>query len=473
MKRKLLLISSTILISIVALVYSSAAWWIGKSAEETLQKQIDWLKNSTLFTVKTYQYQRGWFSSEATTVLSLRPQLIPSALQLTERYQLNQNDFEIVYKQHITHGPLPLLTSFNFLPYKAAVSTDIIFSARVKELLANFFGKQKPITIHKRIAFNEDSQVHMNIPGFNYEETISGVKMDWSGLDTKMKYNSDHSSRFSTQSTIAKADISALPYGILQLNNIHFNTHNEKGQIGLTLGDFSLFFDHLDLKTPNERPSHITLNKLLYSGKLSEEGIYINSDSQCDLETFSIEEKQYGPAKFIAEMNHLHGPSMLTLSNAMQIPLKMEGLKNEEEYNNTINQSTFTLLENHPTFTIREFFVKTPQGDINMRANFSIPRFARTDLQNGHLWRKIDANAYISIPRPIIESIILAQVGNLDEGNKELDDFLEKLVESQVNKLIQDKFVRVEGNNIVTDIILKEGDLSLNGQLLIKASGKK
>lgn len=459
---------------IVAAAYTGAAWWTGKSAEQTIQKQTAWLKNQPYLVVKKQTYDRGLFRSEVVTTLAINPSLYAFIVQQTGNTEIPV--FEVTYKQHITHGPLPLLSSFNPMPYKAVVDTEFVFSADAQKFLARFFGQQKPISIVERIAFNDDSKANISIPAFDYEEAISGIKIKWGGFTGTMEYSGDLSSRFKFHGQVPSLFAQLKPKGVFSLNNLVFERDNTRGNAGLMLGTDTITLDQLDINWLDQIPMHLVLNKIAYGTKLSETGEYIQGEGKFDVASFLLDQKSYGPVKFVGQAKHLHAPTLAKLSQEVT-RLQKEGIAtgiiNEDLIWQVFQQNGLPLLEHDPEFLIQELSVKTPDGDIHVDANLALRGFKEPDIKQPLvLLSKIDAQANISIPREILESAFIFQtqmllgIGN-ENSAVEMQNLIRQMVQGQINKLVQDKFIRLEGNNIVTNAALKGGNLTLNGMPVV------
>ena len=77
MKQKIVLGSVAALAGVAAL-WVGGAYYAGKSAEATLERQHKWLADQPYFVVKGRTYQRGWFSSTETATLAVNPELTVS-----------------------------------------------------------------------------------------------------------------------------------------------------------------------------------------------------------------------------------------------------------------------------------------------------------------------------------------------------------------------------------------------------------
>lgn len=446
MKRKILL---GILITgiLIAGAYSTAAWWIGKSTEKTIQKQVDWLNNSALLSVKSHTYQRGWFSSTATTV-------IHSSKHLQEALKQKQPVFEFTYKQHIKHGPFPLLTEFNFFPYKAVVSADVILSADIQKEISRILGDKKPINIVQRIAFNDDAQVDIDMPG--YEQKKENIKSVWSGFKGSMQFSGDLSSRLSVQGNVANAFSEVQPIGNIKTQGIYFSMDSQRGKTGVMLGNSLFSLDNLVFNFFDpDKPLSFVINKLSLDANVSEKAAYLDTSFKINLDKYTWNQTPYGPIRFVTKIDHLHGPTWMQLEKEFD-----KSRKGEEPDYAVVIDNLQSLLEHQPTLSIPEWAVKTQHGDFNLHASLAIPGYKRDDPM-AVLMSKVDANVYFSIARPLLK-VLIAEMREIEKANAQLNALS---TDDGIDNLIKEKLLRVDKDQLVSDIVLKEGKLTINGQL--------
>lgn len=467
-KRKIIVVSLTSL-ALVALAYSIANFWIGKAVEETIQKKIEWIKSQPHITVKSHTYKRGWFSSEAITVVDLKPELYVFSI-------LGQpGEMAFTYKQHIKHGPFPLLTSFNLLPYKAAVAVDLVFPAKIDGFLKRVFGKTKPIQITERIAFSDDTKSKMVIASLDHDEAISGIKIKWSGFDSTIEYSGDLKSRISLEGQSEKL-LLEMPNERLDLNHFTIKSDKSLGKTGLMVGSDALAIDTLNAQLIGKMPLQLTLNKLAAAYTLNEAGEYIDAESKLDVTSFLLDQKSYGPVRASIEAKHLYAPALLGLGNLInQLQSKAS---TEKDASNQLflayQENGIALLSHNPQISLREFFLRTPDGDVKIQANVALNGFVKTDLDNlFSLWHKIDAQADMVIPRTVLETLLTLQVQHLLVGgsnveiNPDTKAFIRQMVEAQINQWIQEQYIRIDGNTVVSHLSLQKGKLVLNDKPIV------
>lgn len=451
--------------------YVGGAVWAGKAAEQSLQKQHDWLVSQPYFIVKSRKYTRGWFSSTEETTLAINPELYRYFLQ-KEGEALPE--FEIGYTHRIQHGPLPLIGQFNPKPYKAVVVTEFNFAPEMRKKIDQIFGKQAPIEIENRIGFNDDGTMRIRIPTFEYEEAISGVKAEWRGLNATLSYGGDYNS-IQLTSNVPGFSGDAKQHGHLALDHLQLEMDQQRGRAGLMvgrtqaqLGQFNLTMQHQD------QPFALDLEKLAYTGQLAEAGDFLNGDADIKLAKLSLDGQSYGPIDIRAEAKHLHGPTLYALSQEFN-QLQKSSLTQEqlsEEVIKLAQTHGMPLLMHDPEFAIKKLNIDLPDGQIHFAGAVGIKGFKEEDLKNApQLIGKLNAHADFTVPRKVVETVVrwqfrsqLGGKGNISEAD--LDYLAEQLVEGQINRLAEQKLIRIEGDKLAATANLAGGKFTLNGEVV-------
>jgi uncharacterized protein YdgA (DUF945 family) len=462
------LIAGAAAVVVLAASYVGGAWFAGAAAETTLQKQHEWLTGLPYFIVKNRQYERGWFSSTEKTTLKVNPELYRFAL---EKEGEPLPEFEVTYTQHITHGPLPLLSHFNLHPYKAVVTTDFEFAPATKKLLDKFFGDKTPISIENRIGFDDDGVIKVKVPGFDYEEAISGVKAKWLGLDTTVDYGGDFN-RVKIDLNAPGLSGEAKGKGTFDFKNLQVTLDHTRGKTGLMVGQTLAHFDSLDVNLQEGTPLKLRLENAGYTGKLVENGEFIDGTAEFKLAKLVLDGKPYGPAELQASARHLHGPTLAKLGDAFTA-LQKKPIKRDQfadQLSKLAHDEGMPLLEHDPQLAIDKLEVKLPDGDIHFNGSVGLKGFQRGDIDKPvELVKKLNAKADFKVPRKVVETVIAWQAtrmfGGPDSGISQADlDYLAgQFVEGQINRLAEQKLIRVEGDMLAATADLSKGAFTLNG----------
>lgn len=488
-------------------LYSGLAYWMGIKAEQTLQEQHNMLAAMSLFKVKSHTYQRGWFSSTEKTELVFNRQLFVPYENVLPEQMRSLLDKTISYTNQIKHGPLPGLSSFNLIPGRALVKTEFAFSDETRKKLDSFFGKQAPITLTNRISFTGGGKMWISVPSFDYEEALSGVKINWKGLNLTVNYSQDFND-YQTENMLPGLTVIAGDKGQLIIDNIHYVTDSRFGKTELPIGSSDLTVNNIAFQWNEGIPYNIKLNELLYiithirlgefinpSGNLelsnvqldklhyrivtSEQDEFINSRGQITFDKLALNKLVYGPLSLDASVTHLHGPTLKKLFTELAKLTNEKGSPEElrQRYFNTVIDYGKPMLTKDPKFTLNEFSLKMPNGLAKADGQISLTGLSDKDFQdNLTLIKHIDANGKFSLPRKTLEELIVAQARNLfmvdvsaeDQPDvEEIDELARQLLKDQLQAWENDGYIEEKQGQISSALAMKNGEFSVNSKRVI------
>ncbi|SFN16252.1 Uncharacterized conserved protein YdgA, DUF945 family [Formivibrio citricus] len=466
MKKKIVLGSAAALV-IACAGWAGGAFYAGKSVEATLDKQHKWLSDLPYFVVKSREYQRGWFSSSETVTLAVNPEMYRLFLE-KEGQELPK--FEVTYSNKVLHGPFPLIGQFSLRPAKAVVQTEFKFAPETQKLLSRFFGAQKPIEMENRIGFDDDGVIQIKVPGFDYEEAVSGVKAKWQGLTATVDYGGDFN-RVKLNAVAPGMSGSAKEKGNFSFSGLTLDVDHQRGKAGMMLGTTSAKLAGFSLDVPDGLPVKVALENLAYNTKLAESGDFINGEATISLARIILNDKPYGPAELQAEASHLHGPTLAKLNDEFN-KLQKRPLKREEATAEIVKLAKahgMPILTNDPRFGIRKLEVQLPEGALKFSASVGLKGFQEKDLDNPvDFVNKLSAKADFSIPRKVVETLVMwqtrAMFGGPESGvsGADLDYLASQFVEGQIGRLADQKLIKVDGELLSASATLESGEFTLN-----------
>lgn len=466
MKRKIVL-GSAAAVATAGVLWVGGAFFAGKGVEATLDKQYKWLADQPYFIVKSRSYERGWFSSTESVTLTLNPQIYRFFL---EKEGTALPVFEVSYTNRVLHGPFPKIGQFSLLPAKAVVQTEFRFAPEAQKWLSRFFGAQKPVEMENRIGFNNDGEISIKVPGFDYEEAIAGINAKWQGMTMRVDYSEDFSRvKLAAQAPgLAVAAKDVVNFGF---NGLDLAVEHARGKAGLMLGETRANLANLTLDLPGEEPLKVELEKLAYVGKLNESGDFLNGEAGINLAKLGLNGTSYGPAEIQAEASHLHGPTLAKLNEEF-IKLQKRPLKRDELAGEAVKLAKdhgMPLLTHDPHFGIRKLEVKLPKGMIKFSAGFGIKGFKEQDVEQPvELLRKISAKVDLSVPRENLEILVRGLVRlrfGLDANTAaaaDLDDLIWQYIDGEISNLIEQKYINVDGDTLSTTAVFENGKYILN-----------
>jgi len=480
-------------------LYGGAAYWAGIKAEETLEEQHRMLATLPLFKVKSHTYDRGWFSSQETTELVFNRRLTgPYEGMLPDNVRALLGS-TIRFTNTVKHGPLPGLGSFDLRPARALVTTQFDMSESTKKTLALFFGDKEPITVINRLGFGGGGELKVNVPNFDYEEALSGVKVKWQGFNLTVDYQQGFK-QYQTEAVSPSFSLEAASKGTVHFDGVRYVSDIRPGVTGVKLGTSELTVNNVQLNWKDSIPYSIKLNDLVYlltrmhvgefinpSGEFkpssvtlkglhyqivtSEEDPFVNSRGKLGFDTFSYNDQVYGPMRLDVSANHLHGPTLVKLDQAIaQLPIEgMDAATLRKSYIGTIKKYGIPLLENDPRLVVNEFYLKMPSGEATLKGQLALKGFHEADLKDPiTVLKRFQVNADVSLPRQTLENLVVTQARNLftvdqsaeDQPNlNEIDDLAKNLLDNQLAQWTDQGYIRVDGGQLSTRIDYHDGEL--------------
>lgn len=483
-------------------LYGGATLWAGVKAEQTLQEQHKMLADLPLFKVKSHSYQRGWFSSTETTELVFNRHLSgPYENMLPDNVKPLLNA-TIKFTNHVKHGPLPGIGDFDFRPGRALVRTEFAMSDSTRKTLASFFGDKEPITIFNRLGFGGGGELDVKVPAFDYEEALSGVKMKWKGFDLKLDYANGYK-EYKTEALSPGFLLEAASKGTVAFDGVRYVSDIRPGSTGVKLGTSELTVGNVRLNSRESVPYSIKLNELVYlmtrvrvgefinpSGEFkpsavtlkdfryqivtSEQDDYVNTRGKLNFAEFNFNDHRYGPMCLDISANHLHGPTLVKLDQAIgQIPFEgVDPALLRKQYIDTIKKNGIPLLQNDPKLVINEFYLKMPNGEAKLEGSLGVKGLQPADLNDAAQFiRRFEVDAKLSLPRQTLEDLVIAQARTLftvdqsaeDQPNmKEVEDLAKNLLDSQLAQWKSEQYLVEDKGQLNTELNYGGGVLTIN-----------
>ncbi|RXZ45449.1 YdgA family protein [Crenobacter cavernae] len=502
MLRKQHLIAAGAVLGAAFVVYGGTAYWAGVKAEETLAEQHRMVAALPFFKVKSHNYERGWFGSTEVTELTFNRRLIgpyESMLPDSVRPLLGST---IKYTHRVSHGPFPGLSHFDLRPARAFVTTEFDMSDATKRTLAKFFGDAEPITVTNRLGLTGGGELKVNVPAFDYEETLSGVKVKWQGFDLNVDYASGYK-EYQTEAVSPGFLLEASTKGKVAFDGVRYLSDVRPGLSGVRLGTSELAVGGVQLNWKDNvpysiklnelvylltrvrvgefinpsgefRPSDVQLKKLRYQIVTSEQDDFVNTRGKLDFDSFSYNQSVYGPLKLDISANHLHGPTLVRLDEEIgKIPFEgVEPAKLRQVYLDTVKQHGVPLLSNNPRLVINEFSLKMPTGNAQLKGQLALNGFTEADLKDPVAFlTRFNADAAVDLPRQTLENLVVAQARNLftvdasaeeQPDVAEIDNLAKSLLDSQLAEWNAQQYIKLENGQVSTTLHFGGGKLSVN-----------
>lgn len=490
-----------LLVVIVALVvvFVALPYWFGVRAEQTLRQHQQLLAKNPLVEVVEYDYERGWFDSTETTVLRFKPNLVskfgnnvPDNLKdiIKEPFTINN---------HIKHGPF----ADGFTPVKASSTSEVIFSPQARQSLERFFRNQVPLTISNRLNLFGGGVMKVQVPAFQYEE-LSGIAIDWKGLDIELDYTNQYES-YEVNSQSGGINIKLADKGQLQLENITYTAQNTENPSGLNVGsnefkiakslmawsegvDYNIKLNSLinmmsDLQigafinpTGTVAPNHIEVSNFSLKRSTDEQDGFANAAAEIHFDKLQYGKDQYGPLDVKASAEHLQTAALLKLNDEF---FRLSNTQMDEaQYRDAVLKLAKTealpIFTNNPVFKVSQFDLKMPDGQLKFSAEFGFKGLQAADMESFNaLMAKTQAKIHVNAPQVLLENLAVTQADSIfsvdpDVDNppsvEEIRDTARMLVRSTINNMADAGYLSQNNGTVDSEIVIQDNQLLLNGK---------
>ena len=486
-----------------------SAYFFGIMAEKQLNSQFKHLTKSTLINVVKHDYSRGWFSANETVVLAVNNQVVKNIMSVLpgganeSAPVLADNMYQISYTTHITHGLLAGWLHGNLFPTIAYTSTHITFSEKLTTILNKFFNGKKALVIDNILYLNKAGKYIVYSPAFNYDEAVSGVKVNWGGLVLKVHYNPNFD-KFENFLSIPLFEMFAPTKGAFLFKNFEYSSNSQYsvndikvgstnstlaslkielkdtqalqlkfGQIihlltGVNSADFLNGIDAID-------PTNFTITNVGYHSLSNDENGYFNADAKAGFSSLLTNKKKYGPLNFDLGLNHIASADFSKLLDNLNA-LGNQEQTTEEARNKTVAKlkTYFTpILIKNPEVILHSFYLQTPDGVIDLSGKATTQNFVASDINDQtQFMKKLLVKLDFNIPKPILAYFFVLQMKFfLTAGNAQMDkqssEALAKVVnillDNQIQSWLKKGYLKQDGNLIKSKISMESGVLYLNG----------
>ena len=488
-----------ILITVVVLVFAILPYWFGLRTEKTMRSHQHLLEQNSVVEVVKYDYQRGWFDSTETTVLRFRPNLVQKlGGNVPDNLKAIINE-PFTITNHIKHGPF----AGGITPVKAMSTSEVVFSPRAKQSLERFFRSQVPLTVKNRLNLMGGGVMNLQVPAFQYEE-LSGIAIDWKGLDVELDYSDNYDS-YQVKSHSGGINVKLADKGQLALENLDYTADSSQNPSGLNVGsnefkvakammawsegvDYNIKLNSIvnmmsDLQigafinpTGTVAPNNIAVNNFSLKRTTDEKDGFANAEAVIHFDQLHYGKDVYGPLNVKASAEHLHADALVKLNDGF---FKLSNTKlDEAQYRDALITLAKTeglpIFTNNPVFKISQFDLKMPDSQLKFTAEFGFKGLQAADMETfNSLMAKTEAKVHVNAPQVLLENLAVAQADSIfsvdpDVENppsmEEVRDTARMLVRSTINNMASVGYLTQKDGLIDSEMVVKNNELLLNGK---------
>lgn len=368
------------------LIFSAMAlalpFWFGMETEKTYSAMLEQLSRGSGLQFTGQNYDRGWFSSTAETVVR-HPQM----------------NFQITARHQIHHGPLPLdaLMRGEWRPAQAHIMSQVSFNAPDSQA-----PRLPPVTVAIVFHLNGSGTMHAEMPALK-KTGEQGQIIDWRGMDADASFDREWK-KIRLEARLPSLTLSAPDREqglVLSKARLHYDM--QEGTAGYFFGDGALTVGQLEITGPAGRMS---LEALEISTSARPEGDNVNLNIGYKLGQARAGEESYGPAQLAMELRRLDAAAMRKFSNEINgisrgnLPAPQAAMMVAGKTLELIG----TLAKKAPELEITHLSFKTRAGEVTGKAKFVLDgrnsNLAENPLQ---LLLALAGDAEVAVPPAVVK----------------------------------------------------------------------
>ncbi len=438
--KKIILATALTIAAVLMLIALALPFWFGMETEKTYTAMLDQLSRNSGLQFTGKNYERGWLSSTAETVIHS-----PGA------------SFEIVARHRISHGPLPLdrLMEGKWRPVQAHITSQIQLGAPGKEDASAL----PPLTATTTFHFNGAASVHAEMPPVR-KTGAQGQLIDWRGMDADMTF--DREWKKIRLDARLPALILSTPgkQGEFSVSKVALHSDMHEGTAGYFFGDGALTIGQIEFGDATER---VSLQGLEISSSARPAGENVNMIIRYQLGEIRTRDERFGPGQLVMELRYLDAATLVKFKNEIdgiyrgKLPAPQAAMIVAGKAMELIG----TLSRKAPELEITSLSFKTTEGEISGHAKFVLDG-RKTDLTQNpmKILTSLVGDVEVSVPTPVVKRLLAPQIRHDIESYREdgtlSKEEVAKLDPKKMAEIVDRVFPQYLARNEFTRNLVKE-----------------
>lgn len=487
----------------IVVVVAAAAlllpYYFGGKAEASLNKQHELLANSPMVDVLSRQYERRWFSSTETMTIKLKEDLLKS-LPIDVAENIRQTMGEgVTITNKIQHGPFVGGVSLA----RAKIDSTIEYPDLMKRGLMLLFTDETPLVIQQTLGLFGGGSISINSPAFDFKG-LSDTNIKWQGFSFLADYKGDY------DEIEAKLSMPGLVWQMgnqssVSYDGLVYQLSGKEAKSGLWMGKHQLDLKRLAIAWGDEDKAKVDellglVTKLQFGSLIKPvlnsdtksivvDDFHMNSDmidaevadfvtatGQVRFAKATLGQDVYGPLDVEVVADHLHAPSLVALTDALE-DVSAKALGGEEYHDevlNIINKEGLAILMHDPKINLKTFKLNTPQGLLSANGHMNFKGIQAEDMSRfDSFLRKMDAQINVTVPQAFLERMAAAQAASFfdvgegedkEEQIRQIEETAKFMVDSMIINMREEGYLTINDRIIDLKVSLKEGALLFNGK---------
>jgi uncharacterized protein YdgA (DUF945 family) len=444
----------------VALAYGGASYWVGGQARKQHDLLIDRINRANYLDVSSKNYERGLFSSTASTTVTVTPQSSGDSFNFTIISSIHHGPFVFLESPHLKGRLQPVL---------AVIRTRLApgdCSNSLKETLQKIpeLESSEILTV---IFYDGSAESYFDVPSFRKTLSVDKgeeVDVQWDGFTAKSKFDAslgEVSVSYGAPSLKMTEKSQTLLVKDIQCD---FNSH--PGIKGISVGSMALSIGSIEFVEEGSPP--FNLNSLGMQAESGVSGQTINGTFRLNFDKLSAAGLGVGPFLIEFEARKLDADVLSRFERLVpKFRKKDEGQAEDsnEVMDVLVREVLGGLLAKSPEFEIKQLEIRTDRGDMSGRARLTFAGSGENLAGNIlALLGSIDASADLKVSEALF--FMIAENALRDSSAPQPEEAAKSRVSGLVMELTAANIISREDGAFKSSATYKHGIITVNGRKL-------
>lgn len=463
---------------IVALgvIWTGSSWYVGKQVEDRMAEMIEKANDDLAkalpdagLMVSYENYQRGVLDSQMQLIIKTAADARNPLLPVGE---------SIIFNETISHGPLPGLTHFNFIPAMASVHSELAKNSTTQPLF-DITKDKALINANTRISFDGATSSVISVIPVDYTKDNTHLVFSGSTIDADIDAKADKMTfALNANSGSIKTNNEAGQPTQVSFNGISMASDSQLSVADLRTGIQKAGLQSLTLSVDGKEL--VALNGLMLSAntELQADKKRLSVQADYSLDALKAQGQDFGSGKLGVKVSNLDAEALSAVSKTyaqesqklLQQPEVMEDPELYRQQMVDVLVASFPqLLTGNPTVSVSPLSWKNAKGEatFNLTLDLKDPKEIAAPANSveellGRYITNLDTRLVIPVDMAIQ---LMSQVAQLEGTSAEE---AEKLATQQVKGLAamgqMFHITKVENNSITASLTFANDKAMLNGE---------
>ncbi|WP_187360042.1 YdgA family protein [Chitinolyticbacter meiyuanensis] len=418
--------------------YAGATWYVGHRVDGKLD---DWAKQAEghkLVQVASRKFERGFWTSTETVTYRIGCEGVAAS-------PLPADGLTVTVRNVVAHNPL-----------KPGITTEFVYSDEARKELAKLFKNQQPLTIHTSIGLNGELTTDIASPAASVTE--DGGTLQWKGLKGTFKYDQDFSYVKSTLD-LAGAEVQGPQGERMHFGALRSVSDRVRAPEGVYTGKDTLEWAgaSANFTTPEGRAIDFLLGKGGFEGTSEVKGGLLSGKVSGQFDQVVVNQAKLGALSLAYSIDRIDAKAIKAYNDETWVKGWLQCDFAPQGQQARLKTLLTAILAHDPALQMK-LALKNAAGEGSYQLDLASHDVAEQDFANPMaLIAKVNASLAVQVPQALVKQLI----AQLDPENAETS---QAQFEFALAQGMERGFVETEGDLVKAKLVLKGGQIEVNGQ---------